>query len=414
MRIGYARTSTTQDEQDTSIEGQTAQLKAAGCDRVIVERRSAFRGKGRPGWDELWALVGRGKVKEVVVVDQSRLSRSGDDLAFLELCHANGTRVQALLGGQIETESVAGFLTAGITSVFNQMHSRVTAAKVRDGLRRRREAGFYACGKVPFGYRYNGEQVEPSPDHWEAARAMWDQLMDLNMNVAGWIKQSGMPWTPRGVRKWINNPMLRGIVRDQHGAVEALISWQEWQRAQEMLSVRSHMRGRTAHSTHLFTGLVKCEQCGKSLHNVLDRHIRRLKCKSRHCAWYGRGLRVSQVREQVIKALVQAADAMAQVADLPEKEPPEADVIRNRIHKAKDALAAGVPLPFGMIEQFEAELQALLTVNISPRYEEFRELFGDPAALDLATDDELRPIVIEFIDSIVWLGGLESLSITLR
>jgi DNA invertase Pin-like site-specific DNA recombinase len=413
MRVGYARTSTAQEDQDTSIDGQVAQLEAAGCERVIAERRSAFKG-ARPGWDELWALVGRGAVTEVLVVDQSRLSRSGDDRQFLELCASKGTKVRTVIGGEIETQTDAGFLTASMMSVMNELQSRITAAKVRDGLRRRREAGFYACGKVPFGYRYNGEQVEPSPDHWEAARVMWDQLVARQMNIAGWIKATGMPWTPRGVRQWIANPILRGIVREKHGAVEALISWQEWSAAEEMLKVRSVMRGRTAHVTHLFTGLVKCDQCGKSLHNVRDRAVARLKCKSRHCDWYGRGIRVSQVREQVIAALVQAADAMAATADLPDKEPVEAGIIRDRIAKAKAALAAGVPLQDGAIDQMEAQLAALLRVNVSPRFDEYRDLFADPATLELATDEELRAVAIEFIGSIVWLGGLESLRITLR
>jgi hypothetical protein len=71
-------------------------------------------------------------------------------------------------------------------------------------------------------------------------------------------------------------------------------------------------------------------------------------------------------------------------------------------------------LPDGIIESYEAELAALLNVNISPRYEQFRELFADSATLHLATNEELRPIVIEFIRSITWPGGLESLHITLR
>jgi len=49
-----------------------------------------------------------------------------------------------------------------------------------------------------------------------------------------------------------------------------------------------------------------------------------------------------------------------------------------------------------------------------PRLELLSDLFADPATLELATDEELRAVVIEFIGSIVWLGGLESLRITLR
>ena len=56
MRVGYCRVSTQKAEQDISIEGQQQQLLAAGCDEVIIERASAFKGQ-RKGWTRLWALV---------------------------------------------------------------------------------------------------------------------------------------------------------------------------------------------------------------------------------------------------------------------------------------------------------------------------------------------------------------------
>lgn len=412
MKVGYARTSTAQEEQATSIEGQVAQLEAAGCDKVIAEQRSAFRSKRRPGWDELWSLVGGGVVSEVLVVDQSRLSRSGDDRSFLDLCAAKGTRVLTLLGGEIETQSDAGFLTTSMISVMNEMQSRVTAAKVRDGLRRRREAGYYACGKVPFGYAYNGEQLVPSAEQWEAARMMWQQLVEMEMNISGWIHRYGMPWTPRGVRQWIENPILRGVVRERHGAVEALISWKEWQHGQALLKVRSTMRGKTAHTQHLFTGLVKCEACGKSLHNVTERIKPRLKCKCRHCPRFGQGIAVAVVRNRVIQALAQRASDLAAVAAGPAQEPPEAGILRQRLLLLSDM--ADMPEIRSAIEILKQQLKALQVIDVSPDQERLRELFADPATLQLATDQELRAVVLEFVDSIIWPGGLESLEITLR
>ena len=57
MIVGYARVSTEKSEQDTSIEGQVADMQALGCDRVIVERRSAYKDLKRPGWEELLGLL---------------------------------------------------------------------------------------------------------------------------------------------------------------------------------------------------------------------------------------------------------------------------------------------------------------------------------------------------------------------
>ena len=129
MRVGYCRVSTTKAEQDISLEGQQQQLRAAGCDEVIVERASAFKGQ-RKGWTHLWALVASGRVTEVLVVDQSRLSRSGDDLEFLQACALQKVTVRALTGGVIETESVGGFIQAG---VFSRDESGVFTVEQRQG-----------------------------------------------------------------------------------------------------------------------------------------------------------------------------------------------------------------------------------------------------------------------------------------
>ena len=133
MIVGYARVSTTATTQDISIEGQVKQLKAAGCDRVISERASAYKG-GRTGWDELWALVAGGAVKEVLVIDQSRMSRSGDDLEFLNACAQQGVTVRALSGGIIESETYQGFVMSGFQSLMNQADSKLKSVKVRRAL----------------------------------------------------------------------------------------------------------------------------------------------------------------------------------------------------------------------------------------------------------------------------------------
>lgn len=414
MRIGYARTSTQQDEQTLSIEGQIADLEKAGCDKVIAERRSAFRSKRRPGWDELWALVGGGGVTDVLVVDQSRLSRSGDDMAFLELCGIRGTKVTALVGGPIEVESIGGFVQAGILSIFSQLQSRLTAAKVRDGLRRRREAGYYACGKTPYGYRYDGCHVVPDEGTWGAAREMWDQLIAHECNVSGWVKQSQCKWTPRGVRKWMTNPILRGVVRGEHGATKPLITWQEWSEAQHMMSKRSVIRGQAARRVHLFTGLVVCEDCGKTLHTVTDRKRPRLKCMSRICSRYGQGIRADVVRKHVITALAGMAERMAALVTQEAPEPAEAGTVRGQLDALRLAQSMGVEGLEDKIADCQRQLQALRQVNVSARYELLSELFADPSTMELATDEELRAVILQFVESLVWPGGVDSLLITLR
>ena len=414
-RVGFARVSTDKREQDTSIDGQVEQLKKAGCDPVIVERASAYSGKRRPGWEELQALVASGQVAEVVVVDQSRLSRRGEDLDFLNVCALKGTTVRDIAGTVIESETIGGFLATGVVSLVNQAQSKIIGIKVKDGIRRRRAAGHLGTGKLPFGYAHINGKAAPDSENWEAARAMFDQLAANGMNVGGWIRETGMPWSPTGLRKWLHNPMLRGCVQGQWGAVEPLISGQEYEQALRVLEARRGAIGRTSRCILLFTSLVKCESCGKSLHNVRDRRIPRLKCHSAHCSHYGRGIRVSQVREQVIKALALANEQMADLAARHDmRETAAAMELRAQIAQLEQLQGQGVPGLSASIDQQKAQLAALTVQPAGPRREMLAELFADPATLELATDEELRPIVIEFVESIVWPGGLESLYVTLR
>lgn len=416
MKVGFARVSTDKRTQDISISGQEQQLLAAGCDHVICERASAYQpGKKRAGWDELWALVASGQVSEVVTIDQSRLSRSGDDLEFLQACALKGITVKALSGGIIETESYSGFVTAGVLSVMNRAQSKLISAKVKDGIKRRREAGFYGSGRLPFGYQVTAGKVGKHPIQFPVAEQIWQQLAEMEFNCLGWIKKYKITnWSPQGLRGWIRNPMLRGVIRGQFNPDLALITFQEFERATTCRAVRHSMRGNSAIKTHLFTALVKCKGCGRNLHhNFCYPPVPRLKCLYRLCTEFGRGLRVSVVREKVLAALIQRNSQLAELAsEIEITETAEQRQIRSEILALEQvAHLPGVP---ALIANQKAQLVALNEQPTGPRRELLTDLFADPGTLALATDDELRPIVIEFVASIIWPGGLNNLEVTLR
>ena len=415
MRLGYARVSTQKTAQDISIEGQQEQLRAAGCSEVIVERASAYSGKHRPGWERLWGLVATGEVSEVMVVDQSRLSRSGDDLDFLEACALKGVKVITLTGGPIETETVGGFITAGVLSVMNRAQSKLIGAKVRDGIKRRRASGHYACSRVPFGYRVTDGKVEPDPDNWAAARQMFDELVAAEMNVTGWIKASGQRRSSTGIKRWLDHPMLRGAVLNTWGQVEPLITWQEWEQAKRLRQSRSCLKGRTAGSVRLLTGLVKCQGCDVNLHHAKDGKTMRLKCKSPFCRFYGKSIKADKAKADVVKELRQAATAMAELASLPlRQEPTEAIEIRARITQLQELAANGVPGLEAALTAQQEQLSTFALVPSGPRRSELATLFAEPGTLEGATDEELRAVIIEFVAAIQFSGSPVAVEVTLR
>ena len=416
MRVGLARVSTTKRTQDISIEGQVQQLEAAGCDRVLAERASAYqKGKRRPAWEELWSLVASGSVSEVLVIDQSRLSRSGDDMAFLAACAQQGVRVQALTAGEIEVESYSGFVTAGVLSVMNQASSRLVGAKVRDGLARRKASGFLGTGRLPFGYCAIDGRAASDPTTWATARARFDGLLAVGMNINQWIRDSGTDVSHTGVRRWLDHAMLRGFAHGQWGAVPALISWQEWEQATRLRQSRASAVGRTAGHVRLFTGLVRCKECGRSCHRQMDGFTARLKCKTPSCTFYGRSIQEVVVRAQVLDALRLRADELAALAGTPQhQEPAEAIEVRAQLQQLETLQHSGVAGLAPALAELRSRLASLQQVASGPRFDGLAELFAAPGTLELTTDEELRAIVVEFVAAMQFFGNSRQVKITLR
>lgn len=413
--IGYARVSTDKAEQDISIAEQVQQLKAAGCDRVIAERRSAHKDAARPGWDELLALVAGGRVRRVVACSLSRLSRRGEDVPFLRMCARLRVEVQLLDGTPADTADPSGKLLTGVLSLVNEIDSDIKAINIRNGLARRKAQGHYACGRVPFGYAYDGSQVVIHPEQFRKARQLWDQLAALEFNMPATIRRHGLQWSPRGLGRWINNPILRGVVNNEAGRVTPLISWEEWQQARRLLDSRRTTGTRAPRVLRVFSGIVRCSFCGKALHYAMAAGRPRLKCTNLHCSHYGRGLAEWKVKQQVIEELRNAASAMAIIstAEL-QVEPSPVDQAKQQQVAQLEALAAqGVPGLGPTIEALKLELLAPAPVA-SANWGAYREMLARVGVIERATVEELRAVLLELVAEVLYVGDPRRVEVRLR
>ena len=135
MIVGYARTSTKMESQDTSIKGQKEQLVSAGCHHVIVEHgRSAFKSNvRRPGWETLLEMIRTGKVTGVMFCNLARASRRGEDTELLRLCQEMNVTVKILDGTPGDISDPAAKLTTGVLSVVNEVSSMYKRIAIRNG-----------------------------------------------------------------------------------------------------------------------------------------------------------------------------------------------------------------------------------------------------------------------------------------
>lgn len=415
MIVGYARVSTDDAGQDISIAEQVRQLREAGCDRVIAERRSAHKDSPRPGWEELLGLVAAGRVSRVVAISLSRLSRRGEDVPFLRMCARKGVEVTLLDGTPAAVADPASKLLTGVLSLVNEIDSDIKSRNIRNGLARRKAQGHYACGRVPFGYAYDGSQVITHPERFGEARQLWDRLEAVEFNLPRAIRAHGLRWSANGLGRWINNPILRGVVNNEAGKVDALISWDEWQRARGLLASRAKVSARAPRVLRLLSGLVRCGFCNRRMHYVMAYGKPRLKCSNLLCSHYGRGLAEWKVRAQVIEALRGAADQMAVIAAAPAPAEPSPVMAEKQQQVAQlEALRAqGVQGLEPTIEALRLELLAP-PLPTSADWAGLRDLLLRPGALEGATIEELRAVLHELVAELVYIGDPSRIEVRLR
>jgi DNA invertase Pin-like site-specific DNA recombinase len=413
--VGYARVSTVSDEQKVSVEAQVQQLLDAGCQRVIREQGSAFKESSRrPGWEELQGLVAQGAVTKVVAISQSRLSRREDVLTFLRICARKGVEVQFLDGSAGDVADPAGLLMSSVMAAVNEVDSLIKSINIKNGIQRRRAAGHYASGRVPFGYRYDGRYVVCDPVDFPQAQLLWTRLEESEFNFGRTIRQFGYDWSIQGLRRWAINPILRGQVPGQLEPPEALITTTQYSRVAALLEGRRLKGCRAPRQPRLLSGVVRCQSCQRSLYYVMAHGKPRLKCCTMQCDWWGRGIAEAKLRKQILDALRQQVEPMARLAATPEPGVTPQELERQeRLAQLLALREQGVPNLEAAIEALERQAP-MVTAALAPRWDSLAAILARPGVLEASTDEELRALVLEFVDEVVYLGNSATVEVRLR
>ena len=418
MIVGYCRVSTKHSEQDASIQGQEQQLAAYGCHVILKERQSAYKTQvRRKEWDKLLTLVGSGKVTKVVVVNLARASRKGEDKTLAKLCASLGVEFISLDGTPTDTSTPAGLLTLSVLSAVNETDSLIKSIAVKNGLARRKAMGATCVGKCPFGYRYNGTGPEPDPTQWDEARLLWERLAAAEFSPTPVIREFGYRWSAVGLLRWVKNPMLRGWVSDVAGGVEPLVSEEEYATARRLIEKRSFTHTRQPRTVCLFSGLVFCEQCKRPMNYTKTNGRRRLKCFRPGCKWYGRGLAEWKVKQQAIDALRAGADVMGQTLPQPAVE---SAVVSAEHLELQSQLNQLLQLQRQGVNGLEASISEL-RVRLAPPdpvkaadWSAFTPIIKAPGLLESAVEKDLREVLMELVDEMVYIGNPDAIRITLR
>lgn len=127
MKIGYARVSTS----GQTLDRQTDQLKAHGCDRIFEEKMSGSR-KDRPELDKIFGMLRSGD--SLVVASLDRLGRSMRHLMeMVDLLKTEGVELVSLKE-TIDTSTSAGKLLFHMLAALAEFERTLLTERVREGL----------------------------------------------------------------------------------------------------------------------------------------------------------------------------------------------------------------------------------------------------------------------------------------
>ena len=409
MRVGYCRVSS--GEQRSALESQIQRVKAAGVDRVITDVESG-RNPDREGILELLTLIDGRQATEIVATRVDRLGRDASATdSLIVLAGKRGVKITTLDGGQVEAETPTGFLMARLSTSLAEMESKMLSLRVRKGLEQRRKTHAPCRGRAPWGYAVSEDKSRFVRDvnSWDAAREFLDILRSK-----GWRMHSALDLykgpcplnSCRAVKAWLLNPILRGgigyhqskttllyaeVVWDLH---EPLISHGEFR--QMLLKMEENRRqwGRNSQrDPKLLTGLCWCPNCGKKLKYAGGRTIPAVICTTRGCVSRYKSTHESLIVEAVNKALAAKAEQLGQHIT---EEPPEAAALRDQIDRLQKL---NDPDLEDAIKTKQQKLTNLLA-TASPTDRARVAALADEKAWEMATEEELRLIYLEFVGRI--------------
>lgn len=142
MKIGYARTSTT--EQHAGLEAQLRDLNAAGIEKLFSEQVSSVAKR-----DQLEAALDFAREGDVLVVTKlDRLARSVADLVKItERLKAKGVSLQ-ILALNLDTSTPTGKLMINMLGSIAQFERELMLERQREGIAKAKGEGKYK-GRAP-------------------------------------------------------------------------------------------------------------------------------------------------------------------------------------------------------------------------------------------------------------------------
>ena len=323
----YIRVST-EDQTEFSPDAQLKAIKAyAKKNDIILTKQHIYVDEGisgkradkRPAFMQMIATAkSKPRPFDVILVHKfDRFARSREDSVVYKSLLKKEANIRVVsITETIEDDKFSVILEAMLEAMA-EYYSLNLAEEVKKGMTEKATRGEYQT-TAPFGYKWENHRLVPEPKEAKlidfifnqyATQKMGLRSIAIHLNELGIKTKRGNDFQNRTVEYILNNPVYIGDVRWTPtgktrrnynnpdsiictGKHEAIIDIGLWKKAQEVMKVQKEIYSKHQKSTSQvcswINGLVKCDNCGRTLVNSGKKYMQCCGyasgvCKVSHC-----------------------------------------------------------------------------------------------------------------------------------
>lgn len=182
---------------------------------------------------------------------------------------------------EYDTSTASGRLYVNIKLSIAQDEADRTSERIRDVQQQRIAQGKWLSGHTPWGYQVVDGKIAFTEDI--------DKVKDLLQHFLTYHSTTetiryisakyGKIYNHYTINLLLRNTLLKGEYRGNKAYCEPIISVQEWDKIQAILS--SHPRQAPTQRHYLFTGLIRCPRCGRKMSSAYQHKYSYYRCNYR-------------------------------------------------------------------------------------------------------------------------------------
>lgn len=264
-----------------------------------------------------------------------------------------------------ETVTSAGRFKVNIMLAIAEAEADRTSERIKVVFDRKIENGEYIGNRVPFGLSVVDKHFVPNEDA-DTVRAAFDLYRRTGSiyRVKEYLHDMGHTVVYVTVQRILRNPMYAGRYRDNQNYCEPIISPEEFDEVQRMMDKRS-FRNNKSKRVYLFSGLLRCAYCGKTLVGSWQGNTRnpmRYRCNYHYLNGRcpnGKHLRESELEDWLLNNIFSEVEKVSAQTEAPKpkRKVPDKSAILAKVDRLKELYIDGIIEK----EQFLSDREKLLS-----------------------------------------------------